>query len=258
MKKFGAAILLIMAPAAAFSQALEIRPIPYEGPVAEQPGMLSSVADITNDLVVEIGFYIDSSKVDPRIEYRCSNYVASGNFLVDRYPSNYEGGFYMAVVGNGNLCWMDRPWYGPQAQWSTDVEFAVTPDECHDLKVTRTQGRLTIELDGVEVFTSAPGWWASETWTYDSQNGTIGIGREKNVGPSRLDPTSTSQFPGSISYFRENGRDLLANGTLTGGAYFGSDPCATPPPSSACQFDPNSVECACETNPHPACNSCPS
>lgn len=187
--------------------------------------MLSPVPVVTNNLIVEIGFYIDSSKVDSRILYRCDDYVASGHFLTDRFPSDFNGGFYMAVVGRGNLCWMDRPWYGRQSQWNTDVEFSVSADECHALRVERTQFALSIELDGVQVFYTSPDWWSSETWTYDGENGLIGIGREKNVGPQNLDATQFSQFPGSITYYRENGIDLLSVGSLTGGALFGTSPC---------------------------------
>ena len=252
-----AGFLLTLFTSIGFGQALEVTPIPFGGQPTEQPGMLSPAPVITDNLVVEIGFYIDAAKVEDRLSYRCDNYVASGHFLADRYPSDYVGGYYMATIGNGNLCWMDRPYYRPDAQWTTDVELTVTPFVCHNLKVTRTPARLTIELDGNEVYSTAPGWWAEHTWTYDGQNGLVGIGREKNVGPEALDTYSYSQFPGTISYYRENGVDLLAAGTLTGGAFYGDDPCNVPDTvSEACRADPNGAVCACENNPHPACNVC--
>ena len=226
MRKFVASLLMLSA-FDTFAQALLVDPTPYEGPApAEQPGLLAPVPIVSSDLQVDIGFFIDSVQLDERIDYRCSDYVLLGHFLTDRFPSNYVGGFYMATVGNGKLCWLDAPYYDKESSWRTYAEFDVEADVCHHLTVRRSVDALTIVLDGDLVFSESPAWWQDKTWTYDSANGLIGIGREKNIDGPSVSYTQYSQWPGSISYYRENGVDLLASGKLTGGALFAENNCA--------------------------------
>ena len=114
--------------------------------------------------------------------------------------------------------------------------------------------------------------------TFQHGSNGVGVGHEVN---GYHNPWSNDSFPGNITYIRDNGVDPFANGPsgLRGTATFYSagpaqcedgvdndgdgfvdfpnDPgCdsasdndeTTPPPPTACEIDPTSFDCACETN----------
>ena len=231
------------------------RIIDYGWPGHNAPGYRfnESRTPIANDYTFEIRFGLDPSRFSVSQRYSCGYPVPEGYWLYDRYPSSGSASAWaVAVGGNGTLCYWDAP---------GRIQFqGVQAGICYTLTARRQGGQLTVTLNGDTRTTSGGGG------TYRSGANGIGIGREIN---GYSDWISYDSFPGEISYVEDNGRivDFQADGSPTGGSYLGASMCGDlpppppppPPPDpepTACDIDPNSVECACETTPHPACNVC--
>jgi len=248
-------VFVLFAPlSAAWPQALISDHIPdYRWPGSNAPGYRFNEGRtlIENNYSFEIRFRLDSSKFATSQGYSCGYPVPEGYWLYDRYSnSGNASAWAVAVGGNRTLCYWDAP---------ASVQFQdLSLDSCHILTAVRSGGTLKVTLDGITKMVTGGGG------TYRSGTNGIGIGREIN-GYSNW--TDYDSFPGEISYVEDNGRvvDFQSDGSVSGGAYIGAAVCATDEPKpepepqpepTACDIDPNSVECACEVDPHPACTMC--
>jgi hypothetical protein len=250
-------ILLMLLSSTAFSQALISNRIPDNTDPAEPPGYVYSDTTLySNSYFFEIGFRIDSTKFSSSESSSCNGWIPEGYWLYDRHPNSNNGRWMIGVGGNQRLCFQDQPQYSwGFGQFS--LQFDTELDTCHMLTATRSQGGLlTVTLDGV---TQTVNEWSGSV-SYRGGNNGIGIGREVNGFDYWAGADS---FPGEVYYLNDNGNVLtFQSNQVTGNASIGASVCTgappppPPPPMTECEIDPNSVECACETTPHPACTAC--
>lgn len=247
-------LLLLLFPLAVFGQALDTDLMQNNN---DASGFrYYNTQTFTNSYYLEIHFRVDSSKFSSAIDYRCSGAYPEGAFLYDS-AAGAAYGHFNAVVGGNQLCFIE---YSRPSSGSTQkryYQFDVDLDTCYVLTAQRSGGVSTVSLNGVvQTFNAGPGPW---TWEHRANGVTLA---EESQGYN--DPLTFDNFPGQISYVNDNGYiiDDFTNGTLEGSATIQADLCSgnppppPPPEPTACELDPNSVECACETNPHPACNVC--
>ena len=253
--------LLLFASGTTFAQALisdRISPSASQG--SEPPGYVYSDGreTISDTYYFQIGFRIDSSKFDSdHIGNGCDGWTPTGYWLFDRHPGSYGGRWMVTVGGDGQLCFKDMPAFSWGMQ-EFAFEFDTQPDTCHMLTAELlSDGTLTVTLDGVSQTAQQ---WNGEDATYRSGANGIGVAREVNGYHSR---GGNDSFPGEIFYLNDNGRvlDFTDSSRLTGSATFGSSVCEggeppPPDPEDPCDIDPNSVACACQRDPHPACDAC--
>ena len=250
-------ILLGLTSVSAFGQALISNPI--QGIRSEPPGLVYSDGQQTvTNLDFRIDFKLDSTKMSQSAtSYGCFNWTPNGFWLYDRHPNTGYGRWMITLSRAGQLCFKDMP-----DQGTNTLEFQnIDADVCHSLTATHSSGALVITLDGVSQSIST----GIESPTYRSGPNGIGVGREVNGYHDRW---GNDSFPGDIYYLNDNGRILAFDdpGQITGNASLGLSSCEggiqpppPPPPPPApteCEIDPYSVHCACETNPHPACDVC--
>lgn len=243
------ALSLLIVSASALGQTLIGNPISGGG---EPPGFVYYDDQERTSLDFEIRFRLDSQKVAQSVTTYGCGWTPNGFWLYDRHPNTGYGRWMVTLSRDGRLCFRDMP---GGLQGST-VEFAdVASDVDHVLTARNVSGQLLVSLDGeVEIRN------ATASPTYRAGPNGIGIGREVNGYHNRY---GNDSFPGEVCYVYDNGRTPLADGTgvVTGSASMSADVCGTPvpppppPPPAPCD-DPDSVECACHLNPHPACNSC--
>lgn len=253
-------LLLVLAlPALAGADALVIDHIPNgQFPSsANTPGALIGGVPSSSAWGLEITFRLDPDKFDAGQSYQCGSWVPQGYFLYDTWRSNARGWKIAAIGGNGRLCFMDVPGYSWGA-WTYRAQLDVSVGTCHTLTASRSaSGQLTVSLDGQSVQIN------EEAGNVSYGGNSIGLGREGN---EYGEGANWDSFPGEIYSVVQNGVPVdLAGAQLTGGAYYdaaascGGIPEPEPEPEpepTACELDPTSVECACETTPHPACNVC--
>ena len=235
-------IFLVTSCASAFGQALISNPITADG---EPPGLVYYEEEVrSRSYEFEIGFRLDSKKVDPRQSYNCSDWTPHGYWLFDRHPNANDGRWMITLSGDGRLCYKDQPSDGWSIQ-SFVIEFDnVELDTCHTLTAKRDDnGQLTVTLDHV-TRTVTQDTYEGNAFYRQGENG-IGVGREINGYHGR---SGNNSFPGDIFYLNDNGREPLTDGSgsVTGNASLGRSVCerasARPPPPSAHDLDPDVVE----------------
>ena len=229
------------------AQALLSNPISAAG---EPPGLrYYDTGQQAMDFVIQ--FRIDSellarSSVD---QYSCG-WTPSGIWLYDRHPDFQETGRWMITMSrDGDLCFRDMP----DQRVDSSLEFSnLEPDVCHTLRASHEDGFLTVSVNGETQRRRT----TLRNPTYQSGPNGIGVGREIN---GYHNPWGNDSFPGEISYVRDGELLPLRIGAVTGNASLGDGECPgvpEAPPPGPCDLDPDGLACACETNPHPACNAC--
>ncbi len=197
---------------------------------------------------LELRFRADPTKVNASamVTYGCG-FTPSGWWLMDEYNINtYVGNRMITVSRSGDLCVVLRPTQG--GTWQTVLSSQVLLDGSENtLTLSQAGGVVYMTLNGVTDNIS-PGFPMSFT---SGSNG-IGVATETN-GYHNL--YGNDSWPGDITYMRDNGVDPLAIGSVTGSAQL-IDNGNPPPPPGPCEIDPDSFECACETNNWPECMSC--
>lgn len=194
----------------------------------------------------EIGFRLDAQKVAKNDSGFGCGWTPYGQWLYDRHPNDSYGRWMITVGETGQLCFRDMPTGGPH----TSLVFRNLPlDKCLTLTASHTAGVLAVSVNG-ETQTRNTGANPS----YRSGPNGIGVGREVNGYHS---PWGNDSFPGTIFYVRSGNLYPLEIGTVTGNASLGNSVCSSEGTAlTPCEIDPSSIQCACETTPHPACDSC--
>lgn len=247
-----------------FGQALINNRIPNNTNPSEPPGLVYEDDTLySNSYFFEMGFRLDSNKFSSSEQTNCNRWVPYGYWLYDRHPNNSSGRWMIGVGGNQRLCYQDQPRYS-WGHGNFDIQFDLELDTCYLLTATReSNGLLTVTLNG-----QSQTWpeWSGDV-SYRAGNNGVGVGREVN-GYHYWD--GADSFPGDIYYLNDNGNVLTFDdpSQVTGNASLGISECSSgtippppPPPEpepepTQCEIDPNSVECDCETTPHPACEVC--
>ena len=296
MNKILAATIATLLTTGAFGQALISEPIGQGYSSNPPGYRYADTRTIDKTWTFEIHFRVDSSKLKSNQAYSCGLPVPEGYWLFDRYPSSGSNGSWGVAIGNNQrLCFIDQPRYSWGFDWGRTLEFTgITSDTCHILTAERfSNGNFTVTIDGVSK-TNTQGY--SDSATYRAGNNGVGVAREINgySGPqyeSFPGEISYVEDDGRVINFSTDG-NTTGSAYIGNSVCEGSPPPPPPPPTptqcsdnidndldglidlndpgctdvtdddeynappTACDIDPNSVDCACETNPHPACTVC--
>jgi len=229
---------------------------------------------IQGEYNLEMVFKLDSSQNRSFHNYQCPGQyqgVPIGKTLIDAWGPDSggwnEGAFMISYGNNGQLCVQSSPKIGGWLSYE-NIQGQVPFDTCTKLTFNRSTAglmTLTVEADGVVNAWTKQGSGGSASWRAGRND--ICVGCETNgYTDSRDEPPAGATFY-EVVY---NGASVdMVNGGYTVGnaernllASCGALPPPPPPPPppepepAACELDPTSFACACETNNWPECTAC--